>query len=74
MIASRADLKHCSHCASSAKGYFVVGLIVLLAAQLPAAEPILTELQVAPAAFTLSSGRARQQLLVTGKISGTDER
>jgi hypothetical protein len=74
MIASRADLKHCSHCASSAKGYFVVGLIVLLAAQLPAAEPILTELQVAPAAFTLSSGRARQQLLVTGKFSGTDER
>ena len=43
-------------------------------AALIAGEPPDMHLQVVPAKFTLSSGRARQQLLVTGQHSGADSR
>ncbi len=44
------------------------------ASALRAAEPAVAQLQVAPAKFTLSSSRSRQQLLVTGQFADADPR
>ncbi|MDA1053306.1 MAG: DUF1549 and DUF1553 domain-containing protein [Planctomycetota bacterium] len=43
-------------------------------AELRAAEPSVSGLQVSPANFTLGSSRSRQQLLVTGRFSAADSR
>lgn len=50
------------------------GAAALRAADQSGAEPLLDSLDVSPARFTLASSRARQQLLVTGRLAGADPR